>query len=132
MKVLETVLYAEDLESAYDFYTGVLGLPVISFDPARDLFLRLEDSVLIVFRPSKTVIPDSGVPPHGTVGAGHAAFCVEEGELATWRKKLEEHGVVILQEVTWANEARSVQARSLYFNDPAGNVLEFATKNLWF
>lgn len=127
MKILETVLYAEDLDACHTFYTQVLGLEVILFDPARDIFFKLDDSVLIVFKASKTMIPDSGVPPHGTTGIGHAAFATTKEEIEVWRKKLAGHGVPIIEEIEWKNGARSI-----YFNDPAGNVLEFATRDLWF
>ena len=121
MKILETVLYAENLEAAHGFYVGILGLEPISFDPQRDLFLRLDGSVLIVFRASKTVIQDAIVPP-----AGHAAFAASEEEMESWRARLESAGIPIIKEISWPNGARSI-----YFNDPAGNVLEFATPNLW-
>ena len=126
MKILETVLYAEDLEAAHGFYVGTLGLEPISFDPQRDLFLRLDGSVLIVFRASKTVIQDAIVPPHGTTGSGHAAFAASVEDLESWRNRLESAGIPIIKEINWPNGARSI-----YFHDPAGNVLEFATPNLW-
>lgn len=126
MRVLESVLYAEDLVAARDFYTRVLGLEEISFDVERDLFLKCEGSVLIVFRASKTVIHDSKVPPHGTVGAGHLAFASTEAGIETWRRNLAANGVVIIDEIRWQNGAHSI-----YFKDPAGNILEFATPNLW-
>lgn len=126
MRVLETVLYAEDLNAAREFYQELLGLEVIIFDPERDLFLRCEDSVLIVFKASRTLIPDSQVPPHGTTGSGHMAFAATAEEIESWKAKLQEAGVAILKEITWQNGAQS-----LYFADPAGNVLEFATRDLW-
>ncbi|HLO97318.1 MAG TPA: VOC family protein [Fimbriimonas sp.] len=124
MKILETILYAEDLHAAHTFYTSVLGLEVISFDPERSLFLRLDGTVLIIFKPSRTIIHDSIVPPHGAVGIGHAAFAATREELESWRAKL---GDAVTKEITWQNGARSI-----YFDDPAGNVLEFATRDLWF
>ena len=126
MRVLETVLYAEDLVAARKFYVDVLSLPVISFDPNRDLFLRCDGSVLIVFKASKTKIPDAGVPPHGTVGHGHLAFSATESEIDDWKARLEASDVTIIDEIRWKNGARSI-----YFLDPAGNVLEFATPGLW-
>ncbi|HLK14831.1 MAG TPA: VOC family protein [Fimbriimonadaceae bacterium] len=126
MHVLESVLYAEDLEAARTFYTGLLGMPEISYDPARDLFLRCDHSVLIIFKASKTRINDAGVPPHGTDGAGHLAFSAFYDELEAWKRKLEAAGVEIVKEITWQNGAKS-----FYFKDPAGNILEFATPNLW-
>lgn len=126
MRVLETVLYAEDLVAAREFYTGILGLEEIMFDPERDIFLRCEGSVLIIFKASKTIVPDAGVPPHGTTGAGHTAFASTLEELEQWNRKLTESGVEIIQTINWKNGAKSI-----YFRDPAGNILEFATPNLW-
>ena len=120
------MLYAEDLDLAVDFYHDVLGLEVISFDPDRDLFLRCHGSVLIVFKASRTLIEDSVVPPHGTQGPGHLAFAATDTEIEGWKLKLKSSGVVIDREVQWKNGAVS-----LYFRDPAGNVLEFATPRLW-
>ena len=126
MRILETVLYAEDLLAAREFYVDRLGLESISFDPERNLFLRCADGVLILFKASKTVIPDAAVPPHGTVGIGHMAFGVTREELEAWRGKLAAKEIPILQGMTWGNGANSI-----YFCDPAGNVLEFATVDLW-
>lgn len=127
MQILESVLYAEDLDAARDFYEPVLGLEEISFDPSRSLFLKLEESVLIIFKASKTIIPDSIVPPHGTTGPGHLAFAATTGEIQDWRNKLGEAGIEIIKEISWPNGAESI-----YFKDPAGNILEFATRDLWF
>ncbi len=126
MRILESILYAEDLEAAHRFYVGTLGLEPIIFDPARDLFLRCDGSVLILFKASKTRVPDAGVPPHGTDGSGHLAFSCSHEEIATWKQKLVGASVEIIQEIHWQNGAHSI-----YFKDPAGNVLEFATPDLW-
>ncbi len=126
MRVLESVLYAEDLVAARDFYTKVLELEEMIFDPERDLFLRCEGSVLIIFKASKTVIADSGVPAHGTVGAGHLAFAASESEIESWRERLATHNLPIIDEIYWKNGAHSI-----YFKDTAGNILEFATPSLW-
>ena len=96
------------------------------FDPDRDLFLRCDRSVLIIFKASRTVISDSGVPPHGAVGAGHLAFASTEEGIETWRARLAENSVEIIDEIRWKNGAHSI-----YFRDPAGNILEFATPDLW-
>ncbi len=125
MRVLETVLYAEDLTTAHKFYTGVLALEVISFNVERSLFLRCEQSVLIIFKASKTLVHDSNVPPHGTTGPGHLAFAATEEEIESWRITLTDHSIEIIDEVHWENGAHSI-----YFKDPANNVLEFATPKL--
>jgi catechol 2,3-dioxygenase-like lactoylglutathione lyase family enzyme len=126
MRVLESILYAEDLVAAKAFYCDVLGLEEISFDPSRSLFLKCEGSVLILFKASKTVIKDTQVPAHGTTGAGHLAFASTPEGLEVWATKLKEAGVEIIDRITWPNSAVSI-----YFHDPAGNILEFATPNLW-
>jgi catechol-2,3-dioxygenase len=127
MRILESSLYAENLEECFSFYSEVLEIEVISFDPQRDLFLKLQDSVLIIFRASRTVQHDSIVPPHGCQGAGHIAFESTPEELERWKATLAEKGVPIIKKIDWQNGAKSI-----YFKDPAGNVLEFATRNLWF
>ena len=126
MRVLESVLYSEDLVAARNFYVNILGLEEIMFDVDRDLFLRCEGSVLIIFKASRTKIQDSDVPAHGTVGAGHLAFASSKEGIEMWRKKLSNNKVEIIEAITWKNGAESI-----YFKDPAGNILEFATPNLW-
>ncbi len=125
-RILETVLYADDLGAARSFYVDVLLLEEISFDATRDLFLMAEGSVLIIFKASRTKIPDSGVPPHGTEGVGHVAFSASADEVEAWMARLASHSIEIIKEINWKDGARS-----FYFNDPAGNVLEFATPDLW-
>ena len=126
MRILETVLYAENLAAARSFYCDVLEMEPISYNEERSLFLRCENSVLILFKASKTVVPDAGIPPHGTSGIGHMAFGVSHAELEEWKSKLLTKGVPITQEKAWDNGAKSI-----YFLDPAENVLEFATMDLW-
>jgi hypothetical protein len=55
-------------------------------------------------------------------GRGTSAFAVAEAELQAWRTRLESHGVEVLSEVAWEQGARS-----LYFRDPDGHLLELAT-----
>jgi catechol 2,3-dioxygenase-like lactoylglutathione lyase family enzyme len=103
-----------------------LGLEVVTFEAERHVFFRCDDSVLILFKASKTVVPDAHVPPHGTTGAGHLAFRASTDGLGEWKNRLTESGVPVIDEVDWGNGAKSI-----YFKDPAGNILEFATPNLW-
>lgn len=52
-RILETVLYADDLTAAYQFYTEVLGLEAFSYNPERSIFFKVGSGMLIVFRAEK-------------------------------------------------------------------------------
>ena len=122
----EASLYASDLDAAEHFYHGVLGLEVISRMENRGISFRCGATVLLVFDPARTQIPDAGVPTHGATGAGHIAFVIEDAEIDSWRAHLTAAGVAIESEVEWPSGGRS-----LYFRDPAGNSVELAPPTLW-
>ena len=52
--VLETALYASDLDAAEGFYGGVLGLPRVAPVGERHVFFRLGGAMLLVFNPAAT------------------------------------------------------------------------------
>jgi catechol 2,3-dioxygenase-like lactoylglutathione lyase family enzyme len=129
--VLETVLYCPDLDAAREFYTGVLGLELASAQTERHVFLRCGDGMLLLFNPDHTSrisvpIGDAVVPLHGGRGPGHMAFRATREEIGRWRAHLREQGVAVETEIEWPGGGYS-----LYFRDPAGNSLEFATPELW-
>ena len=124
--LFEAALYAADLRAAERFYHGVLGLEIISSMEGRGLAFRCGESVLLVFDPERTRIDDAGVPTHGAIGEGHVAFATNESELDLWRQHLRAQGVTIDAEIEWPTGGRSV-----YFRDPAGNVVELAPPTLW-
>lgn len=127
--ILETCLYVDDLDAAERFYTDVIGLKLFAKEEGRHVFFRCGEAMFLIFDPKTTATFNPKFPkmgPHGAVGPGHAAFRCEETELEGWRAHLAEHGVEIESEVTWPNGGFS-----LYFRDPAGNSLEFATPALW-
>lgn len=129
--VLETCLYAGDLEAAERFYAGVLGLAVVAREPRRHLFLRCGAAMLLVFDAERTsAVPGtvSGVPvpAHGAHGAGHVCFRVSEHELQHWRARLEEAGVPIEAQIEWPRGSSSI-----YVRDPAGNSVELAPARIW-
>ncbi len=123
--VVETAIYAEDLDAARAFYRDVLGLDVIGDEPGRHVFFRAGDRVLLVFRPQATLRGDI-LPAHGATGPGHFALGIRRESLDDWRRHLTARGVVIEQEVDWPRGGHSV-----YFRDPAGNAAELVTPGIW-
>lgn len=124
-EVLETAVYADDLEAAEAFYTSVLGLEVIARVEGRHVFFRCGRGVFLVFDPAATA--EGGViPGHGARGPGHMAFAMPLEELGAWKARLETRGIEIERDYTWPNGGRS-----LYFRDPAGNSIELATSGIW-
>jgi catechol 2,3-dioxygenase-like lactoylglutathione lyase family enzyme len=130
LRILETAIYARDLEAARRFYQDVFGLVLITRDPGRHVFFRCGASVLLIFDPAATSVPSraggSVVPAHGTHGPGHFALATREADLPAWRERLAQHGVDIEAEVVWPGGGRS-----LYVRDPAGNSVELASPTIW-
>jgi catechol 2,3-dioxygenase-like lactoylglutathione lyase family enzyme len=124
--VLETALYADDLEAAEAFYGSVLELELESRATGRHVFFRCGDAMLLIFDPASTITTSGGIPAHGATGPGHVAFAVAEHDLAGWEQQLERRGVAIEARVDWPGGGRSI-----YFRDPAGNSLELATPGIW-
>ena len=128
--ILETALYAEDLDAAEAFYGGVLGLERVLRAGDRHVFFRCGAGILLIFNPAETVKPPPEnapqVPPHGANGLGHACFRVARDHLDAIAERLTAAGISIESDVTWPNGARSI-----YFRDPAGNSLECAEPGLW-
>ena len=124
-RILETCLYADDLDAAEAFYGGILGLERIMRDPVRHVFFRCGQGVLLIFDPKQTA-DDGKAPAHGARGPGHVTFAMSDGEIEPWRAWLRERGVDLERDVRW-----SEGGTSLYFRDPAGNSVELATPGIW-
>jgi catechol 2,3-dioxygenase-like lactoylglutathione lyase family enzyme len=122
----EASIYASDLDAARRFYHGMLGLEVISRMEERGIAFRCGATVLLVFDPARTRVPDAGVPTHGASGPGHIAFLIEDTEIDPWRAQLAAAGIAVESEVEWPGGGRSI-----YFRDPAGNSVELAPPTLW-
>jgi catechol 2,3-dioxygenase-like lactoylglutathione lyase family enzyme len=125
-EVLETCLYADDLEAAERFYREVLGLEFYSRQPGRHVFFRCGRQMVLIFNPAETERPVQGMPSHGARGPGHAAFAATAAEIDEWRDHLTSHGLAIETEIDWPGGGKS-----LYFRDPAGNSLEIGTRAIW-
>jgi catechol 2,3-dioxygenase-like lactoylglutathione lyase family enzyme len=129
--VLETSLYVDNLEKAEQFYGRILGLPKIFSVPGRQLVFRCGAGVLLIFDPKQTqgeqmTVNGGAIPLHGTQGAGHMALRIAKEQLGACREHLRSNSVAIESEISWPNGAHSI-----YFRDPAGNSLEFATPDIW-
>lgn len=129
--VLETVLYAKDLDATEAFYRDVLRLEPMAKQPGRQLFYRLANQMLLIFNPEVTALPlppdaKLPVPPHGMTGEGHVCFRATAAEIEAWRAHLESKGVAIEADFEWP-----AGGRSIYFRDPAGNAIEFAEARIW-
>jgi catechol 2,3-dioxygenase-like lactoylglutathione lyase family enzyme len=124
MRVLETCLYAHDLIAAEAFYRA-LGLEFVSRLEGRHVFFRAGDAMFLIFNPDASAIPGD-LPPHVGAPGGHACFRVEPSELPAWRAKLEALGLEVTP-CAWSGG----RGTSLYFRDPAGNLLELAPAGIW-
>ena len=131
--VLETALCVDDLTAAERFYSTILGLRKHSEQPGRHVFYYCGPGMLLLFLSGATATDSPGpvigggtIPPHGTTGHGHVAFRVDDSEIEPWRARLKAANVALESEIIWPDGGHS-----LYFRDPSGNSLEFATPRLW-
>lgn len=127
--ILESALYADDLDAAEAFYGGLLGLERVLRAGNRHVFFRVGAGILLIFNPKETELPPHGpypAPSHGARGPGHLCFAASAAEIEAWRARLEAAEIEIEADFNWPNGARSI-----YFRDPAGNSLEFAEPKLW-
>jgi len=110
--VYEVAIRVKDLSKAEPFYCEVLGLEVGIRDEKRNwLFLRAGgDAGMVVLQEDKSDWP-----------LQHFAFTLDEADIENAAAALRERGVQVEGPVfhKW------MPAKSLYFEDPDGNALEF-------
>jgi len=124
-RVLETILYVDDLDAARAFYQDILGLELYSQKEGVFVFFKCGSGMLLLFEPG-AASKNASIPAHGAKGPGHVCFAMAEAELDAWRERLISLNVVIEQDVEWPSGAHS-----FYFRDPDGNSLELATPKIW-
>lgn len=127
--ILETAIYARDLDAAEAFYRDVFGLERVSRVPGRLVFFKCGQQMLLVFNPEFTRAEDPGIviPRHGTEGEGHFCFRARDrAEIDAWCAHFAALGVAVERLHVWPNGARSV-----YVRDPAGNSVEVGEAALW-
>jgi catechol 2,3-dioxygenase-like lactoylglutathione lyase family enzyme len=128
-KIVETSIYSSDLEKMKEFYVDKLGLEFVSEQRGRHVFLKTDKNMLLIFDHAVTMTEketNHGAPtPPSMV---HIAFEIGADEYEKAKKVLSENNVQVEKETAWENEIKS---RSIYFRDPAGNLIEFITRNYW-
>jgi catechol 2,3-dioxygenase-like lactoylglutathione lyase family enzyme len=129
-RVIETCLYVEDLDRAGRFYEQVLGLGALTGDARFRAYDVGGKSVLLLFHRGATLetvrMPGGIIPPHDGHGPLHVAFAVAADDLPQWEARLRAESIVIEGRTKWSRGGHSI-----YFRDPDGHLLEFATPGLW-
>lgn len=125
--VLETALTYDhaDRDAVLRFYRETLGLAEVADWHDGNAF-RLGPGVLLLFDRERLAENDSPVAQHGSRGVGHACFLAAPGHFGEMRERLSASGVEIEHDHEWG-EGRL----SFYFRDPAGNLLEVASGDIW-
>ncbi len=128
IRIVETSIYSNNLMDLKNFYMNVLGLELISEEKERHVFLKAGKSMLLIFNPDNTLNSTSIFPPHGTSDPHsiiHLAFEIEKEDYEKWSNLLKENKIKIEKELNIGNN------KSIYFLDPAGNLVELITNNAW-
>lgn len=113
-----------DMQKALDFYTGVLGLPLLGelhFNDERGFriaYLQFGNAFLELFAFSVPTIPHTWNPDETVVGLKHIGLLVEDVDAVL--AQLQAHDVRIIYP---PNDAHG-GVRTCFFADPDGNALE--------
>lgn len=128
--ILETGLYADDLDAAERFYGDLLGLEKVTRAGNRHVFFRCGEGMLLIFNPDESVKPPENpampVPVHGARGEGHMCFAATGKDIEAIKARLDASGTAIEADFRWPGGGRSI-----YVRDPAGNSIEFAEPRIW-
>ena len=128
--ILETALYTDDMVQAHRFYEDVLELEPIFADDRLCAYGIADRDVLLLFQRGTTTetvtMPGGTIPGHDGSGPLHVAFAVGRDQLDEWERRLVSRRVEIEGRTDWPRGGRSI-----YFRDPDGHLLEFATPGLW-
>ncbi len=113
-----------------DFYVNRLGLDLVSEEKGRHVFLKAGKSMLLIFNPENTRIStNNSFPAHGVTtppSSIHFALEIQQAEYEAAKDCLFQNKVVIEKEVSWGS-----RGKSMYFRDPAHNLVEIITKVQW-
>lgn len=121
----EVNVRVKDLATMTKFYVDVLGLKPI-YKSKKHVFLRVADGfgghtqVVALF--NHEYDGHRNAPDAGKSTLHHVAFEIPLKSLAVERRRLEDAGLEISEE-----EHPEVHWRSIYFDDPEGNQIEFVS-----
>jgi catechol 2,3-dioxygenase-like lactoylglutathione lyase family enzyme len=128
--VLETAIYVADLRRSKQWYRELFDFDVLVDDGRMCAFDVGGRDVFLLFlkggTPEPVDTPGGRIPPHDADGHIHFAFRVDVADLPGWERRLADAGIDIESRVEW-----NPNARSLYFRDPDGHLVELATPGLW-
>jgi catechol 2,3-dioxygenase-like lactoylglutathione lyase family enzyme len=129
--VLETSLYARELERTAAFYRDLFGFKALVDSPRLVAFEITKRSVLLVFQSGSTeddILDARGkIPGHDGAGRLHLAFSIAREDLDAWRNRLFQNGIELVGEYRWPRGGVS-----LYIRDPDGALVDLATPGLWW
>jgi catechol-2,3-dioxygenase len=127
-KVVETCIYSSDLDSMKRFYVDILGLPLVQEEKGKLVFLQAGKTMLLIFNPDRTRVDNDKLPTHGAgpPASIHFAMEIEEQDYPRWKELLAKNRISVEKDVNWKGASRS-----LYFRDPAGNLVELITPGEW-
>jgi catechol 2,3-dioxygenase-like lactoylglutathione lyase family enzyme len=128
--ILETALYVTNVERSRAFYERLFEtkpLDVESDFCALDIAGR---QVLLLFRKGTKreahEVAGGTIPGHDGDGTLHVAFAIPAAELSAWESRMAAQDIPIEGRVRWQRGGTSI-----YFRDPDGNLVEFATPGIW-
>jgi catechol 2,3-dioxygenase len=129
MHIAEVGLRVTDLSRAVAFYQEVLGLETVRAYPTM-AFLKageLDSPLGRGGHPQLLVLFDRQVQLDiALTTLDHLAFEISLEQYPTERERLQQMGLEVTERI-WQGEYAWLRARSLFFDDPDGNTIEFIT-----
>jgi len=127
MHIAEIGLRVTDLPRAVAFYQEVLGLEIVRAYPTI-VFLKageLDSPLGRGGHPQLLVLFDRKVKLDiALTTVDHLAFEISLEQSPTERERLQQMGLELTERI-WQGEYAWLRARSLFFDDPDGNTIEF-------
>jgi len=134
MHLDHAVLWVESSKRALEFYVDVLGLAPVrveEFEAGKARFpsVRVNDGTVFDLMEHSKLLPlvqdfTGGGDSIGGAPINHLCLAMSEAEYRSVSTRLEERGVTLTTGGENVFGAQGYAIRSVYFNDPDGNVLE--------